>query len=68
MAKAICCRFDIEKGEVYVEPDSASEIRTNLTDSGQITFNPKLAPFMKMKATKDGGAEAAVLTLWSKIQ
>jgi len=58
----------------FVEPSTAVDIASGLTKtsgtSGQdiITFNPELAPFMKLKVTETGTSSDAVVTLKLNIQ
>ena len=43
------------KSEVFKQFFFPTDIRTTLKGSGEITFDRKLAPFMKIKATDDEG-------------
>jgi hypothetical protein len=61
-------------GGTFVEPSAAADIASGLTStsgtSGRdlITFEPEMAPFMKIKVTETGGAQAVVPTLWLNVQ
>ena len=58
-----------EKDGAFVTPAAASPIGSTLAaGSGFLSFGPILAPFIKIKATEDGGAAGAVLTLSINIQ
>jgi hypothetical protein len=50
---------------VYIEPAAATDIGTRLTGHGFLSFNPIIAPFMKIKATCTGGGD---LNLYLNIQ
>ena len=58
----------------FVEPSTAVDIASGLTKtsgtSGRdiITFNPELAPFMKIKVTETSNSRNAVVTLKLNIQ
>jgi hypothetical protein len=58
-----------EKDGTYIEPAGATDIGATLAaGSGIKSFSPELGPFMKIKATEDGGANAIVVTAWIHIQ
>jgi hypothetical protein len=58
-----------EKSGTYVTPNGASEITTGLTaGQGMYSFSPMLSPFLRIKATETGGANAAVLSLFLNVQ
>lgn len=58
----------------YVEPSTATNIATGLTKSSGtsghdiITFNPEMAPWMKIKVTETVNSSDAVVTLTLNIQ
>lgn len=58
----------------YIEPSTATDIASGLTktsgSSGQdiISFNPEMAPWLKLKVTETGTSENAVVTLILNIQ
>lgn len=53
----------------FIEPAGASDIGTGLTvGSGSFAFTPILTPFIKIRATETGAANAAVLTLDLNVQ
>jgi hypothetical protein len=57
------------KAGTYIEPAGATDIGATLAaGSGIKSFSPELGPFMKIKATEDGGANAIVVTAWIHIQ
>lgn len=50
-------------GSAYLEPASAVDIITDFTaTAGIYSFEPELAPFMRLKVTEDG-TDVAVVTL-----
>jgi len=57
----ICSTID----GTYLEPAAASDIGSGLSNRGFISFNPILAPFMKLRATFTGGG---TLNLFLNIQ
>lgn len=58
----------------FVEPSGAADIGSSLTASSGtsgvdlVSFEPELAPFMKIKATETGSSNAVVVDLWLFIQ
>ena len=62
------------KGGTYIEPTSGADIASGLTSSSGtsgrdiVTFNPELAPFLKIKVTETGTAADAVIDLKLNIQ
>ena len=57
------------KTGTYIAPAGVSPIGETLAvGSGSIAFTPVLSPFIKIRATEDGGAAAAVLSLWLNVQ
>ncbi len=58
-----------EKDGAYVEPSGASDIGATLAAGSDVLgFSPELAPFLKIRATEDGGLNPATLTLWLNVQ
>ena len=62
------------KAGTYIEPTSGLDIASGLTSSSGtsgrdiVTFNPELAPFMKIKVTETGTAADVVVDLKLNIQ
>ena len=57
------------KDGTYIAPAGVDPIGSTLAvGSGSIAFTPVLSPFIKIRATEDGGAAAAVLSLWLNVQ
>lgn len=62
------------KDGTFIEPSGASDIASGLTSSSGtsgvdlVSFEPELAPFMKIKLTETGTAADVVVDLWLFIQ
>jgi len=60
----------------FVEPSGASDIASSITkNSGPgsdgkdiVTFQPELAPFLKIAVTETGGANSITVSLWLNTQ
>ena len=60
----------------YLEPSTASDIGSSLTKTSGpgsdgknvIAFEPELAPFLKIKITETGTAQAITPNLWLNVQ
>jgi len=60
----------------YIEPSTASDIASSQTKTSGpgsdgvvlVSFEPELAPFMKIKITETGTAQAITPNLWLNVQ
>ena len=56
-------------GTNYVEPSGASDIASGKTAGSDIvSFTPVVAPYMKIKVTETGGANAVTATVYLCVQ